>query len=84
MAWVTSARMAPPATAWASTAPVASPLMKALPAIAATTPATSTVDHSRKMARFEKPARRSMPALAAASGMPPRNMPMIRVTDRLS
>ena len=51
MAWATSASTAPPANAWGMIAVSASLLpMNALPAAAATTPASSTVDHSPKIA----------------------------------
>ena len=58
--------------------------MNIFPAAAATTPATSTVDHRAKIPKGLYPAFLSIEALAAASGIPPTNMPTMRVRDKLS
>jgi len=66
-----------------NTAASDSELMNCFPTAAATIPAISTVDQRAKIIFGLYPALVSIAALTAASGMPPRNMPSISVTDKL-
>jgi hypothetical protein len=85
MAWVMSASTAPPAIASQNSAGLASELASSsLPSPAATTPATNTVDHKPNIAFGRKPALRNIAALAAASGIPPMNMPSARLSEMFS